>query len=91
MTDTDTDTIERPKAAMPDDLHEEVLDFIRDLAAVAGDADAVYRCLQAYCTKRPAPDDRFAGLAATILVTFTECITMPTQTGEQTEVHLPID
>lgn len=87
-----TETLEPERTApkIPDDLHEEARDLIRDLAATAGDADAIYEHLQHYC-KPKSSEAAFAGFAAALLVMFTECITNPTDPGAYAEVSLPTD
>lgn len=88
MTETTVD--QRPAPAIPDDLHEEVCDLIRALAATGGDADGAYAVLRAYCS-RLSKDAAMAGLAAALIVTFTECITHPVEPGEFADLALPHD
>lgn len=73
---------------IPDGLHDEALDLVRNLAATAGDTDATYARLQRYCQSQKR-DDAFAGLAASLLVIFTECITTPTEAGAYAETSFP--
>lgn len=85
-----TTTTERPAPEIPDDLHEEARELIRNLAASGGDANGVYSVLQAYCSSL-SPSAAAAGLAAALLVTFTECITHPVEPGDYADVALPYD
>lgn len=87
MTET---TTERPAPPIPDDLHEEARDLIRNLAAGGGDANRAYDALRAYCSPL-APEVALAGLAAALLVTFTECITHPVEPGDFADMALPHD
>jgi hypothetical protein len=91
MTTQTTVDEEPTMPGMPDQLRDQALDLIRDLAAVAGDVDATWRRLRDYCMANPKKDDAFAGVAAALLLTFTECITTPTGPGEFAETSLPTD
>lgn len=73
---------------IPDSLHEEASDLVRNLAATAGDTDATYAHLGRYCQSQKR-EDAFAGLAAALLVIFTECITTPTEAGAYAETSFP--
>lgn len=76
--------------SIPADLHEEARELIRRLASTAGDVDAAFAHVQDYCRPR-RDDDALPGLAAALLVTFTECITYPVAAGEYAGVSLPGD
>ncbi|WP_210441509.1 hypothetical protein [Nocardioides xinjiangensis] len=73
---------------MPDSVHEGAQDLIRSLAAVAGDETAIYALLTAKI-RGTDHESALGGLAAALVVMFTECITTPTSPGEFTEVDLP--
>lgn len=90
QTHQERDDLPVERAPVPDELHEEVAELIRALAMVAGDHDAVYRCLQDYCSQRTT-EPAFAGLAAALVVIFAECITVPTDPEQYAVVALPTD
>lgn len=83
-----TTTAEAP--TMPDGVHEDAQTLIRSLAAAAGDEPAVYKILTAYI-RGTDHESALGGLAAALVVMFTECITTATEPGEYVEVDLPAD
>lgn len=76
--------------SIPADLHEEARELIRRLASTAGDTEAAFAHIRDYCRPR-RDDDALPGLAAALLVTFTECITYPVDSGNYAAVSLPND
>lgn len=86
MTDTTID----PPASIPNVLHEEATDLVRELAGIAGSEASVTNKLRASLAKY---DDKnaLALVAAALIVVFSECITTPTEPGAYAETSLPTD
>lgn len=83
----DTQVAEIP--VMPDEVRDEAEEFIRSLAAAAGDEVAVYALLRGICRKHADHETALGGMFAALAVLFTDCITTPTSRGEYAEVSLP--
>lgn len=81
---------EQEPPPMHEAVREEAEDLIRTFTAVAGDTPAVYARLRDYCRDRRT-DDAFGGLAAVVVLIFTECLTVPAEPGEPVPVNLPTD
>lgn len=84
-----TTTADHATFEMPEVIREGAVRLIRDLAAIAGDDSAVYERIRQECRSHK-PDDALGGLAAALIVTFTECITTPTEPGAYSPVAYPL-
>lgn len=73
---------------MPDEGRDAALDLIRDLSSVAGDYEAVYDTLRVFGKRHGRKSQDVAVLA--LVLTFAECMSTPTQPGEQVPVNTPI-
>lgn len=83
-----TQTAEPQHVRMPDEVRDAARILIRDLAVVAGDAEAVWALMRAQ-VKDVDPETALGAVAAALIVTFTECITYPTDSGEYAEIEFP--
>lgn len=76
------------ESEMPDEGRDFALDLIRDLSSVAGDYEAVCAKLRAFGGRHGTRGRDIAVLA--LVLTFAECMTTPTQPGDQAPVNTPI-
>lgn len=80
-----------PTPSVPEQLHDDASNLIRDLSAIAGNEVAVTEALRLTLARDKTKDKEasLGLLAAALIVIFSECITTPTEPGEFAETTLP--